>query len=1341
MADDAPVLKAGDEVDGAYVIEAFVAGGGMGQVYVARDLRLDRRVALKLMHATVAATPDGFARFTREAHALSRVVHPNVVSIHAFGRHGDASYLVMEYVEGDSLDRYLLRAGRLELPETLRITRQIAAGLAESHALGIVHRDVKPANILMRRLAAGDLLAKVVDFGLARTETDTVHNLAMGADIVGTPLYMSPEQIQGAVLDGRSDLYALATVVFQLLTGRAPFARDTVQATLQAHLQADPPTLAVPGVAWELPPGIELEIRRALAKDRNDRHPDVMAFVAALEGALQAEVAVTQEAATACPTCNDPTPRAGGYCMACGSAVPLAACPACATPRYGERYACVSCGTALVSSGNRVQPDATQQGGSGLGMSARMTAILVAKLDPSAAIGADVGETMAFLASVVEREGGRLVAVVGLDAIAAFGLGGMREREVEAAVDAGICLLTAPSATMSRSLQSIRIGVAVGPVRSVGLGTAWGSSLVVGSAVDVARAAATAAEFGTVALDATAWREVRGVYETLAAWGALTLVRRRRARSRALADYVAHRADAALVARKTELELLERSAQRAWRGNALVAVPVIGPAGSGKTRLVIELLQRLESSGQPWHVDVGKCSSLGTPAAYEPLVEVLQIRARLDEVSPEAAERAIAALPGLADAALPEQVLRRRVRAIARLVGIARDDETESSPASDVQQKSAFEAVASVIRAGCREKPAVLVLENLQWAKQQTLELIAHLVRSCADVPLLLVPLVRTEQAEAVLQALQLPAARTVTVEVGPLSPRNLGRLVTALCPGVKLSATVLEPLHGWTAGLPAQVEEAVDALRTDCLLQAGPGGKWTTAGETQLVEAIGGSLSDHLLRQFHRAPPAERSLAEVVAMAAHQAPCGLLEAMLGRPVSDAELEAGKRAGMLVQERTGGFAGHRSFSLRHPRLGSVIRESLPAARTTELHRRAARWLLDWNGVRPAGFGSMLAHHLRVAGDQEAAAQCLLQNARDAVRAMANRDAFDIFLAAAEVARESLERSPGQEQALAVAVSALVGRAELGLRLGELAEGIAAASQALTLAGQGSALAMWRVRARILLGEAHFRSGNGDAATEILRQAAQEAAGVDEGDAWEARALYLMAMILVPKGDHDAVEALSRAALERFESRDAVSLELHRSLGRLHTGLGHSRARRKDLVDAERHYCAAREHFIAAGDDVAVAMTDLSLGNLAYRAGDLEGAAARYRQTADACRALDDVQGEAMARANHGNVLLDQQQPELALSHLGEAERMLRRAGTVNLLPEVLRLITVGRLAVYDAAGAREAAQEAIVIATQIGDQAQVAACRALLDAAQETTEVMSGPTMVASDTYTAIRKA
>jgi protein kinase-like protein len=260
-----PSLHEGDEFAGHRILG--VAGrGGMGVVYRALQLDLDRPVALKLIAPQLAEDPDFRDRFVRESRAAASIDHPNVIPIYYTGESDGALYIAMRYVEGSDL-RTLVRAEqRLDPQRAAYIVSQVASALDAAHARGIVHRDVKPANVL---LGANDH-AYLTDFGLTKRVTSHTGSTRDGG-WVGTLGYVAPEQIRGERLDARADVYALGCVLYHSLAGAPPYQRESDEATLWAHLNDDPPSLH--DRAPNVPPGFDAVIARAMAKDPDDRYP------------------------------------------------------------------------------------------------------------------------------------------------------------------------------------------------------------------------------------------------------------------------------------------------------------------------------------------------------------------------------------------------------------------------------------------------------------------------------------------------------------------------------------------------------------------------------------------------------------------------------------------------------------------------------------------------------------------------------------------------------------------------------------------------------------------------------------------------------------------------------------------------------------------------------------------------------------------------------------------------------------------------------------------------------------------------------------------------------------
>jgi tetratricopeptide (TPR) repeat protein len=262
---------------GHYQIVAPLGAGGMGEVYLATDTRLSRNVAIKILPATTNMDAEAQQRMLREARLIATIDHPNVCTIYEIGHENEQPYIVMQYVQGETLAQRM-RRGRLSLAEAADLGRQVAAALSEAHKHGIVHRDIKPGNIMIS--SAG--VVKVLDFGLAksflRAPDDATELVISRADVVsGTTTYMSPEQLLGEPLDGRSDLFSLGVVLFEMATGRRPFDRRTAAATINAILMTDPDPLETSDLV-----ALEPIILRALAKPVARRFPDASAMHEAL---------------------------------------------------------------------------------------------------------------------------------------------------------------------------------------------------------------------------------------------------------------------------------------------------------------------------------------------------------------------------------------------------------------------------------------------------------------------------------------------------------------------------------------------------------------------------------------------------------------------------------------------------------------------------------------------------------------------------------------------------------------------------------------------------------------------------------------------------------------------------------------------------------------------------------------------------------------------------------------------------------------------------------------------------------------------------------------------------
>jgi serine/threonine protein kinase len=264
-SDTAPDGNLGRRLLDQYVLVEKIGEGGMGAVYLADQPTMGRRAVVKLLHPSLSRDPQVAARFNLEARAAAALNHPHIVTVYNYGALPDGVlYLAMEHLDGRDLERAIEESGRLSPARAVHVARQICEALAEAHARGVVHRDLKPSNVMLVTRGRDDEFVKVLDFGIAK-----VRGVALTASgmIFGTPEYMSPEQLCGRELDGRSDLYALGVVLFEMLSGRLPFAGETPEQQMAAHLETLPPSLASVAPDADVPRELDALVARLLAKD------------------------------------------------------------------------------------------------------------------------------------------------------------------------------------------------------------------------------------------------------------------------------------------------------------------------------------------------------------------------------------------------------------------------------------------------------------------------------------------------------------------------------------------------------------------------------------------------------------------------------------------------------------------------------------------------------------------------------------------------------------------------------------------------------------------------------------------------------------------------------------------------------------------------------------------------------------------------------------------------------------------------------------------------------------------------------------------------------------------
>ena len=276
----------GETLSDRYELQELVGTGGMSSVYKAHDRLLARTVALKVLHQQYTGDEDYVERFRREARAVAALSHPNIVTVIDRGEHGDRQFIVFEFVDGENLKQLVQRSGPLPVETALELGVQVARGLGFAHEQGLVHRDVKPQNVLLN----GNGEAKVTDFGIARS-LDVKHGMTQTGTVLGTSDYIAPEQAQGQSVDAHTDVYSLGVVLYELLTNEVPFPGENFVAVAMRHINEPPPPIR--DKRPDVSPRLEAAIQCAMAKDPAERYASMREFCRELEACL-AEAEGTQ---------------------------------------------------------------------------------------------------------------------------------------------------------------------------------------------------------------------------------------------------------------------------------------------------------------------------------------------------------------------------------------------------------------------------------------------------------------------------------------------------------------------------------------------------------------------------------------------------------------------------------------------------------------------------------------------------------------------------------------------------------------------------------------------------------------------------------------------------------------------------------------------------------------------------------------------------------------------------------------------------------------------------------------------------------------------------------------
>jgi predicted ATPase/class 3 adenylate cyclase/tRNA A-37 threonylcarbamoyl transferase component Bud32/ABC-type transport system involved in cytochrome c biogenesis ATPase subunit len=926
---------------GPYRLEGQIGSGGMGIVYRAYDVRLERRVALKLIRPGLSADAHHRERLRREAKVSAQLKHPAVVQIYDLVETDEGVAIVMELVEGETLDG-LLRQSRLDLRRALSLAREVTGALVEAHALSIVHRDLKAENVLVT--AEGH--AKVLDFGVAKRLGRSEEELTGDGVVLGTCRTMAPEQANGREVDHRADLFSLGVLLYELFTGGAsPFLAGSSLKTLQQVCHHHPPPARQLN-PW-LPEVLSALIDHLLQKDPARRPQSASEVLPLLEQIRVDDVRL---------------PRA-------------------ASRKLQENRAVESSTLVDVSIKHaeaRVRPRSVAERRLMTVMCCGLGGAGGRPLDPEVVLDG-LHALAPAIAAVVEPLDGRAGPVRGQSLLVSFGYPRAHEDDARRAVLAALEILAKARHLRAQGglACTVRIGVHTGRMILAASEEDGGGELSIGGTPEVAVFLQGCAGESEVWITSSTHRLIEGFFDCdvlapvlLPGSSEPLPVFRVHADSGTHTRFETGAALTSLVAREQELGLLAERWQLAKEGRGQ-AVLVAGEPGIGKSRLVREIRRRLEGDSP------GLLDLYGSPyhrhSAFHPVLDML--RRWLAMGAQDTPEKQLARLEDAAGRlALPAA---ETVPFLAASLGLPAAERHPLPPLSpEAQRRKTLDAMLALVLAAAERQPTLLVAEDLHWADPSTLELLGRLLDHLAATPLLLLLTCRPE--------LEMPwkeRSALVRLPLSALSRTQTALMVDRLTAERNLPASLREQIIARTDGVPLFIEEL-----TKTLLETGSGEGEPRSESRAIPDTLDGWLRARLDRL-----EAAREVAQLASALGREFSGELLRAVAPWTAAVLQHETDRLVEAEILYRRG-LPPNERFVFKHALLQDAAYGSLLRSARLEIHGRIAQVLTE-NFPRVAeSQPELIAHHLIESDQIEQAIPCLRRAAENAIRSWAKEEA-------------------------------------------------------------------------------------------------------------------------------------------------------------------------------------------------------------------------------------------------------------------------------------------------------------------------------------------------------------
>ncbi|HWZ85520.1 MAG TPA: protein kinase [Thermoanaerobaculia bacterium] len=950
------VLAAGKRV-GPYRIHSQIGVGGMGEVYRAWDAKLRRDVAIKVLPPSIAKDREYLARFEREALAVAALSHPNILSIFDFGTDGGIAYAVTELLEGETL-RARLTAAPVPPAQALSYAVQIARAMAAAHKKGVVHRDLKPDNVFV--LADGHI--KILDFGLAKrsgvfgedSAAIPMSDLTEPGTVMGTAGYMSPEQVRGYSVDHRSDIFAFGTILYELLSGRRAFKKETPADTMAAILNEVPAELSASG--RNISPDLDRIVRRCIEKVPQERFQSAQEVVVALEQA--------------------PSIVADGAGLS-------------AVPKTGTLASSASAkGLTPTPSSRRGAPEAER----------RQVTVLVC--------GCEVFESEAYLERLDAEDQARVLrgfreacdraarrfdgTVVGCDEhglLLCFGYPVAYEDGARRAAHTAVAILAEMESFAGRLRGTD--GLDLGPWVGVHTGPAVvgggpGGVSLAGEARNVAVRLKEAAAAGQIICSGATHRLIRSRFDC-ASLGE----RRIRGLANPIEIFQVQGVGAVrspieaggaagltpLTGRDLEITLLKDRWERAQEGAGQIVL-LIGEAGLGKSRLVHTMKQLVRE-----RADTGSSSdpsiSLSAQASSDPPIVEWRCSRRLQNTGLYPATEFFERFLGIALDEAPSRRFERLVRHLrdydlagndlvplfASLLSLSPDERFPPLGLPPVREREeTFRALVEWLRAYSGRRPVLFVVEDLHWADASTLEFLHQFFAEGLHERILTVATFRPE-----FQPPWPTAAHQTALALTSLTQRQVADLMGKKT-GSVVPERLAEQVYGRTGGVPLFVEEYTRTLQESGTFDSAPGGGASLPAA--LPREIPSTLQDLIMARLDRME-GDREIAQIAAALGREFSYELLHAVAAVDESFLQDELGKlvQADILYPK---GRAPRCRYVFKHALLEEALYNSLVKEKRQEYHRRIAEALEAGDIQAVETPPELIAHHLTEAGLTERA---------------------------------------------------------------------------------------------------------------------------------------------------------------------------------------------------------------------------------------------------------------------------------------------------------------------------------------------------------------------------------